>query len=171
MLREVLTLENANLNTIIHHLSRMAKEGADPETPKGNLVQQLAQEATAFSANPLSAIFDFIQKTFPYGPDSKYTGNEEDEYFVHPGRMAEEYFKGVAMQVDCDDHAMLTYSMGKHIGQKMQLRLLDTNMDGWVDHASAYVHHDVLGWISMDTSTKWMPLGWTIPSGRTIVIN
>lgn len=154
-------LVEKNLAGMLGDLSQMLTEGI--QSPN---VRKLAEEAITGKENHIVAVFDFVKETFPYVPDPA-----DRELFIHPNRIAEDYFAGRTRGFDCDDHALLNAAMLGSIGYKTRLALLDTDFDYQLDHAVAEVYSEVLqNWFILDTTSN-NPLGWQIQSGRTIYVH
>lgn len=129
-------------------------------------VRHLAEEAIAGREDHILAVHTFVKRTFPYIPDPIEPG----ELFIHPNRMAEDYFSGRIRGGDCDDHATLNAAMLGSIGYRVRLALIDSDMDFELDHAVAEVFSDKLGeWIQVDTTSEF-PLGWSLPTGRVVYV-
>lgn len=156
-------LENPNLSELIYWLGTYVEEGTiDPNVRL--IAEQTIQNARDRS-NRIEAIFDFVQGTFPYADDPL-----DDELFIHPRLFAQAYLDGTVRAGDCDDFSMLTASLCRSVGIDSKIVLIDTNGDHRVDHAFAESYCPNFGWISMDTSTKGMPLGWIIPTAVRITV-
>jgi len=135
----------------------MLHEGkADPT------VRKLAEEAVSGKPDPISAVFEFVRKTFPYVPDP-----ENYELFVHPRVRAEAYYKGEIKGGDCDCQALLTAAMMGSLGYKTRILIVDSG-SGELDHALASVETNI-GWIPADTTTM-NPLGWVKNFRQTVVV-
>lgn len=148
-------LTNASINDVKQELSRMLTEGI-----RSPSVRKLAEQAGVSPPH----VFDFVSTTFPYIPDPL-----GQELFIHPNRMAEDYFSGTTRGGDCDDHALLTGAMLGSVGEKVRIVLFDTDSDWEVDHAAAQVYSDVLrSWVNVDTASK-TPLGWVIGGEREYI--
>jgi len=151
-------LKNATISDVKRELSRMLTEGI-----KSSNVRQLTERAIAGRQDKIGAIFDFARDTFPYTPDP--VGRE---LFVHPNRVAEDYFQGRVRGLDCDDYALLTGAMLGCIGYQVRLALLDIDWDNEIDHAISQYYSEPLGeWINCDASAD-KPLGWIIQARETI---
>jgi len=149
-------LRDVDLQTVKAELGRMLSEGIISPN-----VRRLAEIAIVSKDDDIVAIFNFVRDTFPYVPDP-----QDMELFIHPNRMAEDYFNGRIRSEDCDGLALLTGAMLGSIGYEVRIVLLDTDFDDSIDHAISQVSTDI-GWLNVDASSK-EPLGWYIPSGRTI---
>lgn len=158
----ITTIKPYDLNDVISNMQRMSSEGV-----QNAQVQMLTSIAliAGRTDNPIESIFDFVAANFRYAP-------EEGEVLWHPRILAGDYFLNPdpfsRSGVDCDDHAMLTATMLKIAGADAHMILADTDGDGNVDHAFAEANTS-LGWLSVDTSSKTLPLGWHITGGRTII--
>ena len=144
------TIHNASPHDVNREMSKMLKEGSvDPS------VRQLAE--TAIQRDPqdhVSSVFDFVRDTFPYVPDPNDT-----ELFLHPRKIAKDYFEGRIRSGDCDDHALLLSSMLSSIGYKTRVALLAVETSE-LDHAVAQVYSEKLKlWIMIDPSSS-CPIGW-----------
>lgn len=156
-------LENPNLSDLTYWLRTYVEEGTiDPNV---RLVAEQAIQNAQDRGDRIEAIFDFVHDTFPYIEDPI-----DEELFRHPKLFAREYLGGQILGGDCDDHSMLTASMLRSIGIDARIILIDTDGDGRVDHAFAEALCPNLGWVSMDTATKGMPLGWTIPTNVRVAV-
>lgn len=140
-------LKDASWDTLKSEMRRLRDEGA-----RNAKVWKLAELATLGQPDPISAIHRFVQQTFPYTPDP-----EESELFIHPRKIAEDYFSGHARSFDCDDFALLTSAMLSSIGYESRMILVERKGPGF-DHALAQVNTQI-GWLSVDTSSK-NPVGW-----------
>ena len=150
-------LKNIGLDEVKSQLSVMLTEGiASPN------VRKLAEKAVSNRQDQIAAIFNFVRDTFPYAEDPKGF-----ELFIHPNRMALDYFNGRIRQGDCDDLALLSGAMLGSIGHRVRIALLATG--GYeIDHAITQVYSEALGrWINVDCAST-NPLGWEISSGRSI---
>ena len=152
-------IRDATLEDLTREMRLMLQEGiASPA------VRRLAETAVAGKQDKISAVFDFIRGTFPYTPDPLNL-----ELFVSPNRMAEDYFAGRIRGEDCDGLALLSGATLGAIGYETRVVLLDSDLDGELDHAIAQVLTPELGFINVDTSSSF-PLGWYIPSGVTVYV-
>ena len=151
----VTLLRDVDLQTVKAELSRMLSEGI--VSPN---VRRLAEAAITGKDDNIVAIFNFVRDTFPYVPDP-----QDMERFISPNRVALDYFEGKIRGLDCDDFALLTGAMLGSIGYDVRIALLSTS-NAEIDHAISQVSTDI-GWLNVDASSK-EPLGWYIPSGRTI---
>jgi len=153
------TIHNASPHDVNREMSRMLKEGSiDPS------VRQLAE--TAIQKDPqdhVSSVFDFVRDTFPYIPDPNDT-----ELFIHPRKIAEDYFSGKVRSGDCDDHSLLVSAMLSSIGYRVRISLIAIETYE-LDHAVAQVYLEGLGWVNVDT-TMDRPLGWILQSKNTVYI-
>jgi transglutaminase-like putative cysteine protease len=143
-------------------MKRMSEEGAADAQ-----VEMLTYVAALGAGNLVENVFDFVQSAFRYSP-------EEGEVLTHPRVLAGDYFLSPdpngRVGIDCDCFSMLTDAMLKISGVASREVLLDANEDGQLDHAVAEFYSPVYGWLSCDTSSKNLPLGWVIPSSQKIVI-
>jgi len=158
----ITTLKPYDLNDVISNMQRMSSEGVQDAQ-----VQMLTSVAlmAGKTDNPIESIFDFVLVNYRYGP-------EEGEVLWHPRVLAGDYFlypdPFSRSAIDCDDFAMLTATMLKLCGVDAHMILADTDGDGQVDHAYAEANTG-LGWLSVDTSSKTLPLGWYINGGRMVI--
>ena len=140
-------LRDYTLNDVVRELARMLREGTMlPET------RQLALEVISQHEDQISAIYDFVKENVLYQPDPYQV-----ELFIHPRRMIEFYYQGIA-RGDCDDIALITASLLRSLGYQANIVLLDTRGQG-IDHAVTEV---TLGGvrIMVDSSSSYLPLGW-----------
>ena len=145
-------LKGASLSDVKRELSRMLGEGT-----RNPQVRQLAELASKEQEDKVIAVFQFVKKTFPYAPDPY-----EIELFIHPRRIAQDYFEGRIRQGDCDDLSLLTAAMLGSIGYQTRLVLVDSNLDNEIDHALAQVYSEPLGeWLNLDVASN-NPIGWVI---------
>ena len=150
-------LKNVSLETAKIELSRIMHEGYTSIA-----VRRLTEESIYNRKDTIGAVFDFVRNTFPYAEDPISA-----ELFIHPNRVAEDYFSGRIRAGDCDDHALLTASMLGSIGYKTRILLVGKGFD--VDHALAEVLTST-GWVSVDTTSS-QPLGWFHKYSQEVVVN
>ena len=152
-------LSEANWPDIQREMSRMLREGIQSAN-----VRKLAELAISNKEDHVVAIHQFVKLHFPYAPDPA-----DMELFIHPNRMALDYFDGRQRMGDCDDLALLTAAMMGSIGYSVRIQLIDVNLDGEIDHAVSQVKDGVLGWLNIDSSNT-KPLGWELPTTHTITV-
>ena len=118
-------------------------------------VRQEAISATLGKPDTLSALYQHLLVTTKYVPDP--VGRE---LFTHPRKMVElKQELGYAPE-DCDGLSIYAAAMYGSIGYPQKLGLLDTNRDGEIDHAVAYVYSERLDrWLTVDLANRF-PLGW-----------
>ena len=115
-------------------------------------MRRLAEEAVADKQDLIAAVYDMVKLTFPYLPDPYGV-----ELFVHPNRVAEDFFAGRVRGLDCDDMALLNASLLGSIGYEVEIQLLG-NPD--LSHAVCVVYSPILqDWLIVDTASN-VPLGW-----------
>lgn len=145
------------LDSVKEYLGKFLSEGI-----RSPAVRRLAEEAVSGKEDYIAAIYDFVKPTFPYLPDP-----ETMELFIHPNRIAEDYYEGRIRQGDCDDHSLLNASMLGSIGYRTRIALIDIDTD--YGHAFAEVFSDFLGsWIPVDTTSEY-PLGWVYSVEKEVV--
>ena len=150
-------LQNVSLNDLTSSLSRFKAEGSrDPK------VRQLAEIAVAGEQDQISAIHRFVRETFPYQLDP-----ETSELFIHPRKVAQDYFAGRVRRFDCDDSAMLVTSMLSSLGYETRILLVELKVPG-IDHALGQVKTDI-GWLAVD-SVSSKPLGWIEQYKQVVVV-
>ena len=154
------TIHNASLHDVNREMSKMLREGSvNPSVRR--LAETVIQRGD--TDDHVSSIFDFVRDTFPYTLDPN-----DAELFIHPRKIAEDYFSGRIRIGDCDDHALLVASLLASIGYKTRIALM--GVEGLeLDHAVAQVHLETLGWTNID-STSEKPLGWIIRSWQNVYI-
>jgi hypothetical protein len=159
----ITTIQNYSIEDIVFNMKRMSEEGAaDPQ------VEMLTYLANMGSGNVVENVFDFVQSAFRYGP-------EDGEVLTHPRILAGDYFLNPdpnvrSHPIDCDCYTMLTDAMLKISGVASRQVIMDANEDGQLDHAIAEFYSPVYGWLSCDTSSKSLPLGWVIPSSQKLIV-
>lgn len=154
-------IKDVSLEGIIPHLRQMMQEGKlDP------LVRRLAEEAIFAREDPVRGVYDWVREHLPYVSDP-----EPAELFIHPRRIAEDYYAGRARAGDCDDAALLVSAMLGSIGYVSRIALLATGDTQEIDHAVAEVFSPELNsWLIIDPTAKSFPLGWIEASRRTIPV-
>ena len=151
-------LKDASISDVRREMTRIFHEGSvDPS------VKQLADLAVFSSPDPVIAVHSFVRQTFQYQADP-----EGAELFIHPRRVAQDYFLGNPRSMDCDDHALLVASMLGALGKQTRILIVGTKSQE-LDHALAQVN-TLLGWVSVDT-TDSHPLGWVRKFWQTIVVD
>jgi len=158
----ITTIQNYSIEDVVDNMKRMSEEGAaDPQ------VEMLAYLANMGLGNVVENVFDFVKAAFRYG-------TETGEVLTHPRILAGDYFltpdPNARSPIDCDCFTMLTDAILKISGVASREVLLDTNEDGQLDHAIAEFYSPVYGWLSCDTSSKSLPLGWVIPSSQKLIV-
>ena len=151
-------IENAGLDDITGVMSRMLREGSCHPMVRA-LAERAIEESPGKSRE--AAIYDFVKNNLDYVPDPIDT-----ELFVHPKKIAKDFFDGKKRVGDCDDHALLVSAMLNSIGTKSRIALIDVEGQG-LDHALAQADLEELGWTNFDTTTS-KPLGWEIKSHSTV---
>ncbi len=150
-------LQNVSLEGIVSNLSRFKAEGSrDPK------VRQLAEIAVAGEVDQVLAVHKFVRGTFPYQPDP-----ENSELFIHPKKVAQDYFDGRVRRFDCDDSALLTSSMLSSLGYETRIILVELRGPG-LDHALTQVKTNI-GWLAVDAVSS-RPLGWIEQYKQIVVV-
>mgnify|MGYP001592827415 CR=1 FL=1 len=150
-------IQNASLDDLVSSLSRFKAEGSrDPK------VRQLAEIAVAGEQDQISAVHNFVRDTFPYQPDP-----ENSELFIHPRKVAQDYFTSRIRRFDCDDSAMLVGSMLSSLGYETRILLVELRGPG-IDHALAQVKTSI-GWLAVDAVSS-KPLGWIEQYKQVIIV-
>ena len=151
-------LRNATMSDASRELKRMLSEGI-----RSINVRRLAESAV--TDNQIADVFDFMKAKFKYQPDPLGV-----ELFIHPNRVAEDYFAGNLRRMDCDDMALTSGAMLGSLGNRVRIIIADTAFNGEYDHAWSEIYSEKLnGWISCDPSSS-LPLGWCIEYGKRIVV-
>ena len=150
-------LQNASLSDVQREMARMLGEGITDPT-----VRRLAEQATWNTADSIGAVFDFVQATFPYSPDPFGL-----ELFIHPRRIAQDYYSGRTRMGDCDDLALLTGAMLGSLGYQVRIALVDLHGQG-IDHALAQVKTP-LDWLSIDAASQ-KPMGWQVNVHQMVTV-
>lgn len=154
--------KNVGDNEAVAILRKTLKEGIVSQNVK--ILTSVALDRFGH-IDSLNSVWKFVKENFPYQSDP-----EDYELFIHPNRVALDYFNGIPRSGDCDDHALLTAAMLGAIGYRTKIILADCNFDGEIDHAFSQVHSEKLGWLNFDTSGV-NPLGWIIPYGKGITVD
>ena len=144
------------------YLRQMMQEGKlDPS------VRRLSEEAVLGHKDQVRAVYEWVQEHLPYAFDP-----ETAELFIHPRRIAEDYYQGRIRMGDCDDAALLAASMLGSLGHQTRLSLIATGDTPEIDHAVAQVFSPELdSWLMVDPTAGYLPMGWIEKSQRTIIID
>ena len=150
-------IKDASIDDLISSLSRFKSEGSrDPK------VRQLAEIAVAGESDQIAAVHKFVRGTFPYQPDP-----ENAELFIHPRKVAQDYFSGRIRRFDCDDSALLSSAMLSSLGYETRILLVELRGPG-IDHALAQVKTSI-GWLAVDAVSS-RPMGWIEQYKQVVVV-
>jgi len=140
-------LQGISVEETKHLLAQLKEEGS-----RDSKVRQLAELAIIGREDQVAAVYKFVRDTFPYQADP-----ENAELFIHPKKVAQDYFHGRIRRFDCDDFALLTSSMLSSLGHETRILLVEKHGPG-LDHALAQVKTP-MGWLSVDAVND-KPMGW-----------